>query len=279
MKKIIAAFDCLRFSESTLEYSIFLSQQESAHLVGVFLDDFTRRGYNAYETVVKRGTPVEKLKELDKTDQETKQLSIEKFEKACQHSGINHTVHHDFNFPIRDLLHESVFADMMIINYNETFSNNTEPLPTHFITELLSNVQCPVLLVPNKFKPIEKLVLLYDGKPSSVFAIKMISYLLPSLKTLDTKVITVKSRKESLHVPDGRLAKEFMKRHFPHAKYTVLTGLPEAEIVLNLERDEEITLVTCGAYGRNPVSMFFNQSMADVLISEVKAPLFIAHYK
>ncbi|MNH41850.1 hypothetical protein D3C79_1034250 [compost metagenome] len=70
-----------------------------------------------------------------------------------------------------------------------------------------------------------------------------------------------------------------MKRHFPDANYTVLTGLPETEIVLNLESDEEITLVTCGAYRRNPVSMFFNQSMADVLMSEIKAPLFIAHNK
>lgn len=279
MKKIIAAFDCLRFSESTLDYAIFLSRQESAHLVGVFLDDFTRRGYSAYETVVKKGTPIEKLRALDETDQKTKQLSIEKFEKACQQSGINYSVHHDFNFAIRDLLHESVFADILIINYNETFSNNKEPLPTHFITELLSNVQCPVLLVPNKYKPIEKLSLLYDGKPSSVYAIKMFSYLFPSLKTLDTKVVTVKSRKESLHVPDGRLVKEFMKRHFPDANYAVLTGLPEAEIVLNLKNDEETTLVTCGAYRRNTVSMFFNQSMADVLMSEIKAPLFIAHYK
>ena len=279
MKKIIAAFDCLRFSESTLEYSIFLSRQESAHLVGVFLDDFTRRGYNAYETVVKRGTPVEKLKELDETDEETKMLSIKKFEKACQQSGINYSVHHDFNFAIRDLLHESVFADILIINYNETFSNRTEPIPTHFITSLLSDIQCPVLLVPNQFKPVENLILLYDGKPSSVYAIKMFSYLFPSLKNLDTKVITVKSRKESLHIPDGRLAKEFMKRHFPDAHYKVLTGLPEVEIVLDLEKVEETTLVTCGAYRRNPISMFFNQSMADVLMSEIKAPLFIAHYK
>jgi len=41
MKKFIAAFDGLKFCESTSEYAISLAKQTRAHLVGVFLDDFT----------------------------------------------------------------------------------------------------------------------------------------------------------------------------------------------------------------------------------------------
>ncbi|UKJ06692.1 universal stress protein [Solitalea lacus] len=279
MENIICAFDGLRFSESTKEYAIFLAKLHNAHLVGVFLDDFTRRGYKVYETVVLKGTPIEQLKELNEIDKETRKLSVEKFERACQEAGLNYSVHRDPNFAIRELLHESVFADLMVINYHETFSNRTEEPPTHIIDDLLSDVQCPVFLVPNKYNSIEKLLLLYDGKPSSVHAIKMFSYLLPNLKHLETNVISVKPPKESHHMPDNRLVKEFMKRHFPKADYTVLSGYPEEEIVQSLRIYGGNSLVVCGAYRRSAISMFFNQSIADTLMREVKMPLFIAHNK
>jgi K+-sensing histidine kinase KdpD len=126
---------------------------------------------------------------------------------------------------------------------------------------------------------IDKIILLYDGEPSSVYAIKMFSYLLPQLKYLDTEVVTVKSEKRSLHLPDNRLMKEFMKRHFPNAFYKVMKGYAEDEIVKYLKQQNENTLVVLGAYRRNSVSRWFRESMADILMKELKLPLFIAHNK
>ena len=36
MKKIIAAFDGLKFSKSTRDYAIQIAKENNAHLVGVF---------------------------------------------------------------------------------------------------------------------------------------------------------------------------------------------------------------------------------------------------
>ena len=49
MKKIIAAFDGLKFSVSTRDYAIQISQTNDAHLVGVFLDDHT--SYKIYDLI------------------------------------------------------------------------------------------------------------------------------------------------------------------------------------------------------------------------------------
>ena len=80
-----------------------------------------------------------------------------------------------------------------------------------------------------------------------------------------------------LHVPDNRLMKEFMKRHFPAATYTVLLGDAEAEIVAHFKNKHQNSLIVLGAYRRNMVSRWFHSSMADVLMRELKTPLFIAH--
>ncbi|MEO5565006.1 MAG: universal stress protein [Chitinophagaceae bacterium] len=280
MKKIIAAFDGLKYSRSTRDYAIQLAKQTSAHLVGVFLEDFTYSSYKVYDLIHEKGGFIGVAKKkFDKKDQKTRATAVTDFEAACQKEGLKYTVHHDRNVAIRELLHESIYADFLIVGSHETLTYNTEKLPTEFITELLVHVQCPVMVVPHRFKPIDKLVLLYDGEPSSVFAIKMFSYSLAALKVFPTEVVSVNTTKGSAHVPENKLMKEFMKRHFPTASYTVLKGLPEPEIVNYLQKQKEGSLVVLGAYRRGMVSRWFRASMADALMKDLKLPLFIAHNK
>jgi len=280
MKKIIAAFDGLKFSESTKSYAIHLAKQSGAHLVGVFLDDPSHTSYSIYDLASEKGGLIgSTAKKWDKKDSKTKAIAVKNFELACQKEGLAYTIHHDRSIPIRELLLESVYADLLVIDSRETFTANPEKVPTGLIRDLLPHVQCPVLVAPHLFKPINKLVLLYDGEPSSVLAIKMSSYILPSLKQYPTEVITVNDPKLSLHLPENRLMKEFMKRHFPRAVFTVLKGIAEPEIVDYLKKQKELPLVILGAYRRGMVSRWFRPSMADILMKDLKLPLFIAHNK
>lgn len=279
MKKIIAAFDGLKYSESTRDYSIYLAKQTSTHLVGVFLDDALYTSYKIYDLIAKEGVSDDMLKKYEAKDRQDRYSASKDFEKYCQKSGLEYTVHHDKNIAIQELKHESIYADMMVINVKETFTHYTEKLPTHFIRDLLSDVQCPVLIVPEKYVPLKKVILLYDGEPSSVHAIKMFSYLLPQLKGLKTEVISVNPVDATLHITENKLMKEFMKRHYPKAKYNVLKGLPEVEIVKQLKVSEPNAVVVLGAYRRGAVSRWFRESMADTLMREVKLPLFISHNK
>ncbi len=144
---------------------------------------------------------------------------------------------------------------------------------------MLSEAQCPVVIVPQTYAPVKKIFLLYDGGPSSVYAIKMFSYLFPSLKKISIEVITVNAPDESLHLPDIKLMKEFMKRRFPDASYKVMQGSPEKEILHYLKEQKENGMVVLGAYDRGMVSRWFKHSMADVLMEDIKFPLFIAHNK
>ena len=280
MKKIIAVIDGLKYSESVAEYAIYVAKLTNSHLVGVFLDDLTYHSYKIYELVSKEGgVNEEKMATLENNDEQTREVSAGKFRKACQEAGLNYTVHHDRNIAIQELLHESVFADLLVIGNKETFTHYEEKLPTRFIRELLSQVQCPVLVVPKKFNPFDKAVLLYNGDPGSVYAIRTFSYIFPELKELDTQVVSVKSTKETLHVPDNWLMKEFTKRHFSKAEFIVLRGEAEIEIVKQLKGNDENMLIVLGAYNRGVVSRWFRPSMADILMEELNKPLFIAHQK
>ncbi|HUZ60408.1 MAG TPA: universal stress protein [Hanamia sp.] len=278
-KKFLAVFDGYKFSKSTLEYAIQLALQSDAYLIGVFLDEFIYRSYSAYNVMNTYKDPLELLKKMDAKDKEKRDEAVMKFEKACAKTGVNHAIHRDKYIAIQELKQESIFADLIIINENETFNRFTEKLPTRFIRDLLTDVQCPVVVVPKAFKPVDKIVLLYDGSPSSVFAIKMFSYLFGDTVDACVEVFTSKDELGSSHLPNNKLMREFIKRHFPKAEYIVNRGEAEVEIPGHLRNHKENELVVLGAYRRSEISRWFKTSMADVLMKELDSPLFIAHNK
>lgn len=277
MKKFIAAIDGLKFSESTRDYAIHLAKQAHAHLVIVSLEDVTYQSYKIYELITDKGVSEEKMRQLEQKDAVSRMKSVENIEAACRKAGITYSIHHDRNIALQELLHESIYADLLIIDSRETLTHYAEKTPTRFIRDLLMHVECPVLVVPQKFKPIQKNILLYDGEPTSVNAIKLFSYDLLALKHLETEILTVKNIYQTMHVPDNRLMKEFVKRHFPKAVYKVLKGLPENEIIEYLKTQSQNSLVVLGAYQRGMISRWFRPSMADVLMKELKVPLFMVH--
>lgn len=58
MKKIIAVFDGLKFSEKTAHCSLYVCKQTNAHLVGVFLEDKTRIGYSLKDFIQIKGSHI-----------------------------------------------------------------------------------------------------------------------------------------------------------------------------------------------------------------------------
>ena len=260
MKKIVAAFDGLKYAESTRDYAIYLAKQTKTHLVGVFMDDPTYTGYKIFELVGKEGTDQSKLKKFEAVDEARRQAAAKDFEKSCQAHSLEFSLHHDRKIAINELKHESIYTDLMVMHSGETLTHYPEKPPTRFIRELLGDAECPVLVVPEKYRPIEKIILLYDGEPSSVYAVKVFSYLLPQLKHLETEVVSIKPLNTSLHLPDNQLMKEFMKRHFPKAKYKVMKGRAEDEIVSFLKQTSENALVVLGAYRRITVAAGFGKA-------------------
>lgn len=279
MKKFLAVFDGYKLSKSTLAYSIQLTKAMDAHLVGIFLDDFLYTSYSIYKVVTSNENYPAVIKELNEKDKKKREEAVQQFQLACEAASIRFSIRRDKRFAIQELKHESVFADLIVINEYETFTRFKEQPPTRFIKDLLSDVQCPVLAVPAVFKPVDKIVLLYDGRPASVFAVKIFSYLFTNLKRLPVEVYSVKDDKLTLRLPDNKLMREFIKRHFPDAQFVIEKGDPGEKIVAHLSDHQENQLVVLGAYQRTELSRLFKASLADVLMRQVDTPLFIAHNK
>ena len=78
MKKILSAFDGLKYSVSTQDYSVDLARKHNAHVVAVFMDDREYHGYKIYDLVTEDGVSDKLKKELDNQDRARRKASAEK---------------------------------------------------------------------------------------------------------------------------------------------------------------------------------------------------------
>lgn len=278
MKKISAVFDGLKFAESTLAYAVKLAESSKAMLSGVFLESFLYNSYRLDDLIGNQGLSAVKMKHLLEKDKASRLRSAHIFEQACKKAHISYAIHHDRSFSVPEVMKESIYSDLLLISAGETFSHVTDQPPTHFIRELLEGTQCPVLVVPPEYREIEKVVLLYDGKPAAVYAIKMFNYMMPWLRSKPTEIVSVSDTTDTAELPDDALVREFIDCHYPAASYTLLNGDPEEELINYLTSSNKNSLVVLGAYQRGGVSRWFKTSMADLLMKEIDAPLFIAHH-
>ena len=154
-----------------------------------------------------------------------------------------------------------------------TIGNNS---PSPFLKDFLADSHCPVLIVPHTYTFFDKVVLCYDGTPSSIYAIKAFSYLFPESDDLQTTVVSV-NEKPTGHLKDSRNLKDLVQMHFKNASFEILTGEANEELTKYLKTNAEHSIVVMGAYGRNAISRLFHQSLSNKIIKDLNTPVFITH--
>ena len=276
MKNIIAAFDGLKMSESTLQYAIYSAKRCNAQITGVFLREFTKVGYAVYATLEEHGSSRGIFDEINRTDQLSQDKSADLFKTVCEENKVRYIIHKDKGNTLEELIHESVYADLLIIDAWETFSYIENDLPAWFVKNVLHDAHCPVLAVPKQFRPIKKVIFLYDGTPSAVHAIKMFSYTMQELKNMEIELLCFNNDSKKLHFPDNYLIKEWMNNHFPQADFTLVKGKVH-DIPALLSHIDISSLVVAGSYHRSQLSMWLHKSVADFLIRDSAVPIFISH--
>ena len=276
MKKILAVFDGTKYSEGASKYAIELAKATNSMLVGVFIYD-TRYMNLAYAYSFDQPfidfTAVENL---EKGDAEKINLNIRLFDRACNDKGVHHKVHLDKGVPLQELLRESAFADILIVDSHTGFSFPQSGEPNSFLKDLLADAHCPVLIVPHHYIYFDHAIICYDGSPSSLYALKMFAYLFPELKDIETTIVSV-NQYASNHLKDNSNLKELANVHFGEVNYNVLHGDAPDELMIFLKQKEANYMVVMGAYGRSALSRMFHQSISNRIIKELNVPVFVAH--
>lgn len=173
----------------------------------------------------------------------------------------------------RDLIRESKFADVLILDPGISLSGGTETAPTSLAASLLQAAECPILLAPERFRFLEEVVFAYDGGAAAMYAIKQFCCLFPELTKLRLAVLQVSDGKEQ-GLTCEKLLREWLEAHFEHISYYTAEGDPSGRLAQELLFSEH-SLVVLGKHDRTFPGRF-REGTAENILRVIRNPLFIA---
>lgn len=272
MKKILLVFDGTEFSEGAFAFAEWLNQKEKILLTAVFLPQVELANLWSMSGGGTSGSLFIPL--VEKADADIVAKNIARFTDLCHTSGISYKIHKDFNgFAIQELITESRFTDLLILGIEKFYKSSGQA--TEFLEDALHGVECPVIIVPEKFDMPDNVILAYDGEAASVYAAKQFAYLFPYLCLLPAVIIYADTEEDNT-LPSETNMQEWASVHFKDLDMKKLmdTGRHFNEW---FDTKKNALLIT-GSFGRSQLSRMFRRSFTSTVIKSGKAPVFIAHH-
>lgn len=277
MEKILMAFGGDSPGKETLSFGIYLSRLTHSKITGIFLENQPEDEH----PVVKKmydGTYLDWEVDENSTDWQKKMQqitqSIEQFKAFYANHDIEIAVHRDKGVPVKEMMEETRYADLLVVDAATSFKGGFEKLPTAFVEDMLAQAECPVVIAPGSFDGIKEIVFAWDGSRSATFAIKQFTYLFPQLT--DKKAIVVYAKDGETIASGKPKMQEWLEHHYYETQWEELSGDTDTALFGYFLNKRKVFMVF-GAYGRSQVSRFFRHSHAEKVIKTVTQPIFIAH--
>ena len=261
MEKILLALDAVNLNMNTIEFGCYIARLTRSRLTGIFLEGSKEE----------RPVPV-----TSGDGAAAVETNIHRFREACVCRETLSLVHRDRGVPLGEIIEESRFADLMIIDPEMAFNRKDALSPGRFVKDVLRSAECPVLIAPYTCGDMDEIVFAYDGSASCVFAIRQFAHLFPNLRTTTVKILNIREDEE-LAIEEQFKMKEWLRAHFDNLHFEVRHGGGVSDQLFANLIERKNAIVVLGAYGRNEVSNFFRPSHANLLVKTVNLPIFIAH--
>lgn len=120
-----------------------------------------------------------------------------------------------FSNSVKELLAECQFADLLLIR-----KSNYDSYCNHYgqkkaLKELIKKSECPILVIPDLTGKVEQILLIYDGTPHALAAIKMLRVTLtPFCRKLPVTVIIPTLKEGQFNANQEKMLIEYFRLHF-----------------------------------------------------------------
>jgi hypothetical protein len=212
-------------------------------------------------------------------EEEAEQIgkNMKRFERLCTSNDIEFRIHEDsYDFALTELKKETRFADILILGSQSFFESSGIGEPNDYLRMVLHEVECPVVVVPEKFSFPTNNILTYDGSESSVYAIKQFTYLFPEFSQRQPTLLVYLKDESEDDIPNQEYIEELAARHFPDLTIMKL-HLDPKKFFADWIRNKVSAILVSGAFGRSSFSRLIKKSFVREVIREHKLPIFVAH--
>ena len=155
MERILILIEHTGLEPASLEFACYLTRLTNSKLTGLFMKEPDLRDGSIVIKGPDTAGTYEVAEELQLTASDS---SRREFLNFCARQGLRWTPDVIEAEKEDDILIESRFADLLIVNSDSSFTNDRETVPTPLVTSLLKHSECPVLIAPLNFEKVDEVV-------------------------------------------------------------------------------------------------------------------------
>ncbi len=279
MQKILVVLDGMNPAFKVMDFVCYLGGLTKSAITGMFLNISEKQNLKILNSIFDQASPGG----IPASETETPagrlakiQDNITRFKEACCRREVNCEVNCYTGIALEDLIRESEYADLIILDAETSFGKKKEGSPTSFVKALLKRSDCPVILAPDNFEGIDEIIYFSDARPTSFYAIKQFHYLFSELRNKKMILVAVRDAPGEISAASKRV-QDWFEKHFSNTEYLTLYGDPKVKL-LEFLIPHKNAIVVMGAYGHANLSNIFKESVAEMILKTIDLPVFISHF-
>jgi len=274
----LIAIDSHDLDPNTVRFACHIARLTGSKLSAVFLENRRIARQLAFEAI---GEPAFLAKQTlqeatleQSANHAVREKNMLRFKELATEEGVPSAIYLDKGVPAKELIAESLFADLLILDAN-TFGDIAGDPPSGFVKDIVHNGGCPVLIAPENFNGIDNIVFCYDGGRSSLYAMKQFAHLFPGLAHQRTKVVDLHPDTTS-SLDQARIV-TWLKTHYAGVDWLAVRP-DEAAALFRFLGEKGDDIVVMGAYGKGLLSSFFPEDWQLGITRTTPIPLFITQH-
>ena len=271
MRKILIVFNGVGYPTHVMDFAMKLAANGASLLHAVFMKPMhvdESLQYPFPNDLSITGSLADKEAER-RTDIQAIEDNKQVFRDECQANHINFNIDDEHEILLDILIEHSKFADLIIADVNDD-------LGKYSVKDLLAKTQCPVILVQRQTEIPDQVILSYDGTASSIYALKMYSYLFPEWRNIRSVLVQVNPG-DPEKISHQKYLSDWLSQHFANLDIITLKGNVEDELTSLIQTHSQKTMMVMGSYGKKGLAGFFHAPLSDKMMEVSHVSLFVAH--
>jgi nucleotide-binding universal stress UspA family protein len=213
---------------------------------------------------------------LQRIQQEKASTTLNAVAARCQAKGVPVTTTHETGPLVSVLLDHERQADLVVLGQRGEHAQWHGEMLGSSVERMLRASIKPCLLAAGEFRPIQHMMIAYDGSAESNQALHAGIDLAPSLAVKQVTIVTVCQRDQeesaSKILQEGQ---QLASDHQVKASTQLVHGHPETEL-LDLSGKLQADLLVMGAYGHTRIREFILGSTTSHVIRKTKVPVLLS---
>jgi len=275
IRRILVPLDPTPYAEAAIDYACFIARRQGSEVTGIVILDIPGIG-RSIGPVPLGGLYYAEMLEKARAERahEHIQALLGKFRERCQREGVAHREAELQGAPSDQILHESIYYDLVVMGMRTNFHFETEERIGDSIERIYSHASTPFLVVPTGYVPREKMNVLIalNGSVPSLRSFQDFLYLFEPLASNMDILVLMSEEDENIAKFHLHGALTQLKAHsFPSVKgerisQDIITAMEERYL-------QWADLVVLGVHSKKGIFDFMMGSLSRYLIDVESRPL------